>query len=135
MFVIEGKIDIGFALNHKILFKLRLTNANVIGFYECAFNQRSLLIYKSKNLTHGYFIRKKNWFYINQEYPKLTSTLSKSCLINFKKRISNYMILAKDQEVSKLKGRADISQILTLKINNNDLNKNIITLADQSYNE
>jgi hypothetical protein len=129
VFVIEGKIDIGFALNHRIQYKLRLTNANVIGFYECAFNQRSLLIYKSKTMTRGYFIRKKNWFYINQEYPKLTSILSQSCLINFKKRISNHMIFAKEQEVSKLKDRADISQILTLKINNNELNRHIISLS------
>jgi hypothetical protein len=39
------------------------------------------------------------------------------------------MIFAKEQEVSKLKDRADISQILTLKINNNELNRHIISLS------
>ena len=39
------------------------------------------------------------------------------------------MIFAKEQEVSKLKDRADIFQILTLKINNNELNRHIISLS------
>lgn len=58
----------------------------------------------------------------------MATILKSKCLINYKKRISCNMIQAKDQEVLKLQDRADISQILTLKLDNSELNKNIIAL-------
>jgi hypothetical protein len=69
VFITDGKIDIGFEINKKIMFKMRLTNKIVIGFYECSLDRRSLLIYKSHNCSTGYFIRKKNWFFIQKDYP------------------------------------------------------------------
>ena len=81
VFIMEGHIDVGFEINKKTMYKLRLMHEIVIGFYECSFDRRSLLIYKSRNISKGYFVRKKNWFFINKDFPEMSDKIKLRCLI------------------------------------------------------
>lgn len=108
-FIQEGRIDIGFELNRKSLFKIRFDAPLMIGFYECVFDKRALMIYKSKTRSTGYFIRKKSWFYINQDIPKLSAHMKKKCLIDYRDNVRKKIIMLKKYETRKLRERADIN--------------------------
>ena len=60
-FFTEGKIDVGYELNKKVKYKVRLSGPCCIGAFECSFKWRSLYIYKIKKDCKGFMIRKQAW--------------------------------------------------------------------------
>ena len=103
----------------------------MIGFYECAFDKRALMIYKSKTRSTGYFIRKKSWFYINQDIPKLSAHMKKKCLIDYRDNVRKKIVMLKKYETRKLRERADVNQILTIEMKDDGLSQAILGLAKQ----
>lgn len=69
IFVQNGVIDIGFAINKIKKYALRFESKYVLGAYNCAFNERSMFIYKCKTECSGYYLRKNTWKNLLDEYP------------------------------------------------------------------
>ena len=69
IFVQNGIIDIGFAINKIKKYALRFESKYVLGAYNCTFNERSMFIYKCKTGCSGYYLRKNTWKNLLGEYP------------------------------------------------------------------
>jgi hypothetical protein len=41
IFMMEGKIDVGYEINRIQKFKIRLNNSFTVGVFECSYNRRS----------------------------------------------------------------------------------------------
>lgn len=48
-FVNSGSIDIGYELNNKRKFVLRLEKGGVVGAFNCTYNKKTIFIYKCKH--------------------------------------------------------------------------------------
>jgi hypothetical protein len=61
LFITKGKIDIGYVLNYKTKYVIRLSDNCLIGAYCCSYNKRATNVYRCKTDCFGYFIRKEYW--------------------------------------------------------------------------
>jgi myosin-crossreactive antigen len=61
LFFQEGSYNIGYSINRKEHFPMRLNGCQVIGSYGVTFNKRSLFIYKTVEKCKGFFVRKLKW--------------------------------------------------------------------------
>lgn len=69
-FICKGGVDLGYDINRMTKYVLRLEGKMQLGAFEMCFNRRSQLIYKaSQNSFNSYFMRKKNWMTIKNDYP------------------------------------------------------------------
>jgi hypothetical protein len=57
----RGQIDIGFEINRKKFFVLRLKKNIIMAEHGCTFNHHSQYIYKTHTLCTGFSLRKKHW--------------------------------------------------------------------------
>ena len=82
IFVMDGNYKVGFEVNKNEYYKLKITRASrgtVIGAFECFFDKRSVICYKTTNerdLT-GYFIRKHNWKSLENDFSDFMLTIKK----------------------------------------------------------
>lgn len=70
IFFMKGIVDIGFMINRKETFCLRLHKDSLLGAFNLCTNKRTKFIYKSMTHCQGYFIRRSNWKSIMDE-PEL----------------------------------------------------------------
>jgi hypothetical protein len=69
---------VGYSLNRRQIMRIKFKNRDV-GGYGASFNKKSSFIFKTKQESEGYFIRKKNWLQIfNDPYLQ-------DCVLNLKK--------------------------------------------------
>ena len=73
LFVIKGKVDVGYMYNNKEKFVLRYEDATVLGAYNCSFNMRTDWIYLARIDCYGYNIQKENWNKILFESPHIAN--------------------------------------------------------------
>lgn len=60
-FIMGGAVDVGFEVNKTNKYCLRLKKGNVIGAYNCTFEQKTLYSYVVKYDVKAYVIRKTQW--------------------------------------------------------------------------
>ena len=60
---------------------MKLSEATIIGGFECAFDRRSLHIYKSVTKIQAYFMRKKDWKTLCSEHREFAVRIKRSFLI------------------------------------------------------
>lgn len=63
----KGKVDVGYTLNRRKIFRMRLSFEFILGAYGCTFYKRAIFIYKANTDCKGYFIRKINWLRLMTE--------------------------------------------------------------------
>jgi hypothetical protein len=68
-------LNVGFDINRIRKYVLRFENSCVIGIYNCTFDERALFIYQCKTECTGYFLRKRNWRDLLNEYSNIASVL------------------------------------------------------------
>jgi hypothetical protein len=77
IFFVKGTVDIGFEINHKKHYVLRLCKNIAVGAYNMSMGRRTKFIYLAKTYCSGYSIRRSNWIKIIQEddFRNLTRNL------------------------------------------------------------
>ena len=105
----QGQCDIGFEINRRQYYELRLRTAIIIGAYNVAFKRRSKFIYKTSTMCSGYSIRKSNWHGImsDPDHKLLAGMLRKHVKSEFELNILWKLTPIKDTMVAKWKKRAD----------------------------
>ena len=74
----KGQIDIGFEINTKPKFVMRINKGSILGAYNCSFNKRTMFLYKCHTKVEGYMLRKENWFEIMEEYEEIADILKEN---------------------------------------------------------
>lgn len=64
IFFDKGTVDIGFEINHKKHYVLRLGKNIAVGAYNMSMGRRTKFIYLAKTYCSGYSIRRSNWIKI-----------------------------------------------------------------------
>ena len=132
IFVSRGNVDIGYEINKQKKYVVRLSDNIVIGAYNCAYNVRTLFVYKCYTECHGYSIRKENWADImnKDEFSEIAEILRKNIthLYNFK--IKKAVLKAKNQHIQKISQRKDFTQIMVIAPNSEETH--IIASQQQS---
>jgi hypothetical protein len=71
LFISEGTVNVGFIFNSNEKKVIRIKKENLIGGFECSYDQRSVYVYKVGQPVQGYFIHKKSWRGLEEINPKL----------------------------------------------------------------
>jgi CRP-like cAMP-binding protein len=79
-FVCNGFYDIGYEMNKKLRFIMRQTKSTVIGGFEVLYDRRSHYIYRAHTNVSGYFIRKKPFKDMSNEYPEFIQNIRRVML-------------------------------------------------------
>lgn len=97
IFFITGKVDLGYMINKKDIYCLRLQKDSLLGAYNLNVNKRTKFIYKTQSLCKGYFIRRSNWKEImgDPELKVVTRAFEKSVYQYYKDKIYKRMIKEK----------------------------------------
>jgi len=69
VFFMNGMYKIGYEVNKIEYYKLRQGKGTIMGAYECFFNKRSVLLYRSYEEVTGMFITKPMWKELEREFP------------------------------------------------------------------
>ena len=79
VFFMTGAVDIGFEINRKISYVLRIDNNILIGAYNIAYNKRSKYNYKTTKSCTGFSIRRIEWknFMYQPEHKTIAGMLRK----------------------------------------------------------
>jgi len=117
MFFDKGVVDIGFEINHKKQYVLRLSKNIAVGAYNMSMGKRTKFIYFAKTYCSGYSIRRFNWMKIIQEdeFKSLTRCLVQSFKEYYDKTILVTMTEEKEKAVQKWQKRKDFQSILAVR--------------------
>ena len=115
-FINSGSIDIGFELNNRTKFSLRLFKGGVVGAFNCTYNKKTIFIYKVKSEFKGLTIRKMKWLSIlkNDEFHMISNVVKQNVSREYYLKIKNKVLLQQSKYIKQLKNRADTSQIVGL---------------------
>lgn len=93
-FIMDGAIDIGFELNNKIKYCLRLQNGNVVGAFNCTFNKKTLYTYRVQKDVTSFVVRKSDWRNLmkNPEFEAMTYKMKQNIEKNYFQNIRNKMV-------------------------------------------
>ena len=88
----KGNVDVGYQINHKLKYKLRMGNYQIIvGGYECTFEKRAKMVYRAKTDVKGFFIRKQNWKMMEYNFPEFFEQLKLKFFIIYTNKILRYI--------------------------------------------
>ena len=109
IFFMHGQCDIGFEINRKQEYVLRLDKSIIIGAYNLTFNTRSNFVYRTHSHCRGYFIRRSNWKAIldDEEHKILAQLFKKRVKQEYQEKIVEIMKPKKLQWIHKWMQRAD----------------------------
>ena len=107
IFFTDGNIDVGYEINREIKYKLRFTGTIQIGGFECTHNRRCQVIYKSQRSSSGYFIRRRNWAKLEEDFPYFYKNLKSSFQKFYILKISFKINTLKQLDIEKFEQRAD----------------------------
>lgn len=110
-FINSGSIDIGFELNNKTKFSLRLFKGGVVGAFNCTYNKKTIFIYKVKSEFKGLTIRKMKWLSIlqNDDFHMISNVVKQNVSREYFLKIKNKVLLEQAKYIKQLKNRADTS--------------------------
>ena len=114
LFYHNGQYAVGYEINRVKKFVLRFQNSNVIGAFACTFNKRSVFIYKTISLCHGYFIRKLEWQNILSENESIGEIIKEEIADDFKFNIKAKVLKEKQRDLARWHSRADYDEILSI---------------------
>ena len=99
-FINSGSIDIGFELNNKTKFSLRLFKGGVVGAFNCTYNKKTIFIYKVKSEFKGLTIRKMKWLSIlkNDEFHMISNVVKQNVSREYFLKIKNKVLFYLDHD-------------------------------------
>ena len=110
IFIQDGVLAIGYEIN-KVdvsVFKNPPRTALMIGAYNCTFNKRAIFFYKCWTNIHGYFIPKREWKELLNDFPAIAENFKKNVIENYTDNIKDKVLESKNISMAKLKRRHDI---------------------------
>jgi hypothetical protein len=95
LFIINGFVDIGFVMDNKPKYILRLKEGGVVGANQCTFNQLSLFNYRVHKSLKAYSIRKETWLSILNmpEYQEIATQVKASVKSEYECKIRNKIVI------------------------------------------
>jgi hypothetical protein len=124
----NAKFDIGYSINKTTYYKVQKQDID-IGAYGVTYNIRSHYIWRTSEKCEGYIIRKENWLsiltpgaYLDKDASKLEveqnmdlcALIRKNIKFTYKKYIESIIKELKENDMNKLKDRADFGGIILL---------------------
>lgn len=68
-FVVKGKYAVGYTVNNKERYVIRLKEKTLIGGFEMCYDRTSCFNYKALNEMNILFIRRKDWKCLIDDHP------------------------------------------------------------------
>lgn len=106
-FVQKGQIVVGYEINNQKRYCIKYLEAVVIGAYECIFNKRSAFIYTALTDIEGFFIRKRVWEELIEEFDHLSLCLKRNILLDYLMNIRIKVEVNKKKAIEMLQIRND----------------------------
>lgn len=132
IFIETGEYNIGYEVNKIEKFKMRLGPNTVIGAFNICFNKRQIFIHRTHSECAGFYIRKKYWKKIMDNYPEFFSIMKRKVLYEYITKIRKPIMAHKDKDIIHYEKRADFQQVLALRnYDENELSNLISDELDQ----
>ena len=94
-FIEKGEYCLGYEINKKVHLKLKFSGHSCFGAFECSYNKRSVIIYKTFNTCEGYIIRKSKWKALESCNEELFSIMRRRTLFHYFYKIRNPLLVEK----------------------------------------
>lgn len=117
IFVEDGSVDCGYEINRKEKYVIRFFRS-IFGMYECSFNRRCNYIYRANDPCDGYFVRRREWKQICEEFPLFNNIMKKRALEKQFNKIWKVIMKKKKQDIEYYRIRSDYKNIIALTDNN-----------------
>ena len=91
MFFEQGAVDVGYELNRKTVYKMRLVTNLVVGAFYGTFNRRAMFTVKASKECSGFQIRTLNWNQVLSRYTQVSRMLKIKILENFYRNVRRPM--------------------------------------------
>ena len=115
IFIETGEYNIGYEVNKIEKFKMRLGQNTVIGAFNICFNKRQIFIHRTHGECAGFYIRKKHWKKIMDNYPEFFSIMKRKVLYEYITKIRKPIMAHKEKDIVHYDQRADFQQVLALR--------------------
>ena len=92
-------IAVGYEINKKKKYPVKVMDGIVIGGYGVTFDQRCSFIYLSGTFTRGYFIRKQNWKVLLSDHPDISKCMKRNLIIDYFINIRCKIMVSKRQDI------------------------------------
>lgn len=112
----KGIIDVGYEVNRKARWVLRMNKGTIIGAYNCCENKKTLFTFRSATDVHGFMLRKRIWLDLLDSVPELSQNLKKNTKVQFIQNIYIKVMMEKRRFLKTLES--------------NQLNDKIISVLD-----
>ena len=129
-FIVKGSVDVGFEVNRKPKYVVRLRKGGTFGIYNVTYEKKTMFNYRVKHEFHGFTIRKMNWkiLMLNPNFADITAYVKKQVRNSFEMEIKFKVMAIYKKYIYKLKERNDREEILTVLSIYND--KQVLMTAD-----
>jgi hypothetical protein len=114
IFFEKGMVDVGFAINRKQNFVIRLSEDIQIGSYNITFDKRSKYIFKTSQVCIGFSIRRINWKIVmmDEDFDIITTPLKKKIMIEYEEVTAQRVTKEKATLMAKWAQRNDYDAML-----------------------
>lgn len=96
----NGSVWVGYTINMKPVYRVKLYNNFIVGGFECTFRNKSSWIYRSSRDCEGYFVRYRNWKNLQLAYPEFFDYMKQN-LTGFYLKIRTCLNKYKDEDSAK----------------------------------
>ena len=111
-FVTNGSYDIGYEINKELSFKIRRFKGSIIGMFEVTFHRRSNFVFRANKNMEGFFIRKRNWHQIGEDFPEHFDFIIKKAFMEHVVGLSRQMNKFRADEMNKYNKRSDFHSVM-----------------------
>lgn len=116
LFQEKGTIDIGYEINRKARYVLRMNKGTVIGAYNCIENKKNAFTFKAATDVHGFMLRKYDWLELLDSAPEFNKSFRQNIKEQYVKNIHVKVMMEKRRYLNNLE--------------QNNLNDHVISILD-----
>jgi hypothetical protein len=102
LFFHTGSVDLGYEINKKKIFKLRLKEPNVLGAFYVSFSRKAMFITKAYTQCEGFSIRTDNWVQILSDAPDVARAFKPKILMDFYREVRKPMLVQKNRDIKNI---------------------------------
>lgn len=114
IFIQKGIILLGYEINKVRNHCIKMKDRCVIGAYGVTFNQRAVYIYYAHTNVEGFFLRRKVWLDLMEEYDELSTVIRQHVLLDYLMNIRTKMNVLKNKDIQGIIDREDHQTILAV---------------------
>jgi len=95
----KGAVDLGYEINKKKMYKLRLKKNLVLGAFYTTFDRRAMYTVKASQDCSGFQIRWLKWNKVLSSFPEISKTIKRKILEDFYRNVNRPMKLQRKRDV------------------------------------